>query len=189
MPGGGFGENSMDIQAVKSTTSNVSFERERGVSGLTVIRDVAHLVIYTGDDTGRTDRILQVFQSLANINVPVFLIKMHRTRLTMAMAGRDLQRAHLALEATGMQIATRRDLGLVAIRAASMRDLHGVIIMIADALFEAGAQILEIGDSHDSVQCLLEVEKIADAVTSLRAKFSLDAASVHESSIEAEDEL
>jgi len=177
----------MDVQAWKSSTSNVSFERERGVSGLTVIRDVAHLVIQTGDEAGRTDRILQVFRTLASINVPVFLIKMHRTRITMAMAGTDLQRAHEALEATGMQVIARRDLGIVAVRAASMRDLHGVIIMIADALFEAGAQILEIGDSHDSVQCLLEVGKIADAVTSLRAKFNLDAGAVHESSIEAED--
>ena len=177
----------MDLKAWKSSTSNVSFERERGVSGLTVIRDVAHLVIHTGDDAGRMDRILQVFRILAGINVPVFLIKMHRTRVTMAMAGRDLQRAHQALEATGMQVATRRDLGLVAIRAASMRDLHGVIIMIADALFEAGAQILEIGDSHDSVQCLLEVDRIADAITCLRSKFHLDASAVQESSIEAED--
>jgi aspartokinase len=169
------------------STSNVSFERERGVSGLTVIRDVAHLVIHTGDDNGRSDRILQVFRFLSSIDVPVFLIKLHRTRLTMAMAGRDLQRAHDVLQSTGMEVVARRDLALVAIRAASMRDLHGVIIMIADALFEAGAQILEIGDSHDSVQCLLEVGKIAEAVSCLRATFHLDASAVQESSIEAED--
>ena len=177
----------MDLQARKSSTSNVSFERERGVSGLTVIRDVAHLEIQTGDEDGRTERILQVFRSLAGVNVPVFLIKMHRTRLTMAMAGHDLEPAREILQSAGIDVATRRDLGLVAVRAASMRDLHGVIIMIADALFEAGAQIFEIGDSHDSVQCLLEVEKIPDAVACLRAKFDIDSASVHESSIEAED--
>lgn len=177
----------MDLQAWKSSTSNVSFERERGVSGLTVIRDVAHLSIQTGDDAGRTDRILQVFRFLADINVPVFLVKLHRTWLTMAMAGTDLQRAQQAIEPTGLHATIRRDLGLVAIRAASMRDLHGVIIMIADALFEAGAQILEIGDSHDSVQCLLEAERLPDALNSLRSKFDLDAASIHESSIEAED--
>src|SRR4051794_8601742 len=153
----------MDLPARESNSAKISFERERGVSGLTVMRDVAHLVVYTGDDPGRTDRILQVFRFLADINVPVFLIKMHRTRLTMAMAGRDLARAHQALEPTEMRLSTRRDLALVAIRAASMRELHGVIIMIADALFEAGAQIFEIGDSHDSVQCLLEGAKIADA--------------------------
>lgn len=177
----------MDLPERKTTAANVSFERERGVSGLTVIRDVAHLVIQTGDEAGRTDRIQQVFQCLARIDVPVFLIKMHRTRLTMAMAGRDVRRAHEALEITGLEVATRRDLALVAIRAASMRELHGVIIMIADALFEAGAQILEIGDSHDSVQCLLEIDTLAAGVACLRAKFDLDASAVQESSIEAED--
>ncbi len=177
----------MEVPAGKNTSANVSFERERGVSGLTVIRDVAHLVIHTGDDTGRTDRILQVFRFLAGINVPVFLIKMHRTRLAMAMAGRDLSRAQQVLESTGMQVEARRDLALIAIRAASMRDLHGVIMMIADALFEAGAQIYEIGDSHDSVQCLLELSKIPEAVACLRRMFGLEASAVHESSIEAED--
>lgn len=176
----------MDPAAWK-TTSNISFERERGVSGLTVIRDVAHLVVHTGDDEGRTDRILQVFRFLASINVPVFLIKMHRTRVTMALAGRDLQRAYDILLTTGMEISARRDLALVGIRAASMRDLHGVIMMIADALFQAGAQIFEIGDSHDTVQCLVEVGRMREAIASLRDKFNIDAGAVEESSIEAED--
>jgi aspartokinase len=177
----------MDVPVSENNSARISFERERGVYGVTVIRNVAHLVILTGDEAGRTDRILEVLRVLAGINVPVFLIKMHRTRVAMAMAGTDLERASRALEATGMQVATRRDLALVAIRAASMRDQHGVIIMIADALFEAGVQILEIGDSHDSVQCLLEAGKIADAVASLRSKFHLDAGAVHDSSVEAED--
>jgi len=179
----------MDIPASQSNSARVSFERERGVYGVTIMRDVAHLVISTGDEVGRTDRILQVFRILAEINVPVFLIKMHRNRITMAMAGTDLERAGQAIEATGMQITTRRDLALVGIRAASMRDLHGVIIKIADALFEAGAQILEIGDSHDSVQCLLEASKIADAVASLRRTFHLEGRAIVESSVESEDEV
>lgn len=177
----------MDLPASKSSSSNVSFERERGVSGLTVIRDVAHLVIHTGDENLRTDRILQVFRLLAGINVPVFLIKMHRTRVAMAMAGKDMQRARQVLEPTGLEVEMRRDLALVGIRAASIRDLHGVVIMIADALFDAGAQILEIGDSHDSVQCLLEAEKLPGALTSLKTAFGMGASAVHESSIEAED--
>jgi len=178
----------MDVPELTSTASKVSFERGRGVSGLTVIRDVAHLVIQTGGESDRSDKILQVLSSLASVNVPVFLIKLHRTHVTMALAGRDLQRAHEVLETTGLEVTARRDLALVAIRAASMRDLHGVIMMIADALFEAGAQILEVGDSHDSVQCLLEANKIADAVKCLLSKFNLGAGRVQESSIEAEDE-
>jgi aspartokinase len=178
----------MDLPESTTSASKVSFERGRGVSGLTVIRDVAHLVIQTGGDSDRNDRILQVLRSLADVNVPVFLIKLHRTHVTMALAGRDLQRAHDALASTEMEVTARRDLALVAIRAASMRDLHGVIMMIADALFEAGAQILEVGDSHDSVQCLLEASKIGDAVECLVSKFNLGPGRVQESSIEAEDE-
>src|SRR5690349_20175175 len=117
----------MDLSDATSTASKVSFERGRGVSGLTVIRDVAHLLVQTGNESDRTDKILQVLSSLASVNVPIFLVKLHRTHVTMALAGTDLQRAHDALQTTGLPVTARRDLALVAVRAASMRDLHGVI--------------------------------------------------------------
>lgn len=158
--------------------ANISFERERGVYALEIMRNVAHAVIEVGDDEGRAGRILRVFASLASADVPIFLIKMHRGAVTLAFAAADREKALNAFSADGRSSEVRSDLALVVVRAASMRDLHGIMVNIADALFAAGARLYETGDSHNSVQCLIESERAEAAERELCAKFQLSADAV-----------
>ena len=176
----------MTMTALDAGAPNFTFERERGVYGLRVTHDVAHAVIETGEGPDRTEQILTVFHTLAEADVPVFLIKMHRAAVTLGVAGAHLERAAAALRSHGLTVVTRRDLALVVVMAASMRELHGVVIAIADALFEADANLLEIGDSHDSVQCLIEASRVEPATTSLLRAFHLDPSTVVHNSVEAE---
>lgn len=167
-------------------SSQVSFERERGVYALEVMHDVAHAVISVGDDVQRTARILQVFHVLAAASVPIFLIKMHRRAVTLAFAGANREHAEQALAAAGLKAEVRGELALLAVRAASMRDLHGIMVVIADALFEAGARLYETGDSHNSVQCLIKEDRVPDAVAQLCRTFQLEPDAVQQFSMDAE---
>ena len=142
--------------------SNVSFERERGVYALEVHRDVAHAIIEVGEDAGRTGRILRVFTSLSSAGVPVFLIKMHRSAVTLAFASSATEAVNRTLGGEGLSSDVRDGLALLVVRAASMRDLHGIMAAIADALWDSGARLFETGDSHNSVQCLI-AQDFADA--------------------------
>lgn len=169
-----------------SEASNLSFERERGVYALQVTRDVAHAVIVVGDDSQRTNRLLQVFRALADADIAIFLTKLHRTAVTLAFAGADSPRVESAIAATGMKATPRRDLAILTVLAASMRDLSGVMVEIADALYSAGARLYETGDSHNSVQCLIEDSKVAATVAALCQTFHLDASAVSETSVETE---
>ena len=178
----------MAIPASETSSPNVSFERERGVYALQITRDVAHAVISVGDDAQRNSRILLVFRVLADADVPVFLIKMHRTAVTLAVAGADLDKAEGALASAGLKTRPRRDLAIIAVRAASMRDLHGVMVEIADAVYSAGARLCEIGDSHNSVQCLVEADHVPQAVERLRQTFDLSAQDISEVGVAAEEE-
>lgn len=168
-------------------SANLSFERERGVYAIRVMRDVAHAVISVGDDAMRTNRILQVFRVLADAGVSVFLIKLHRTAVTLAFAGADRERVESVLTGADLKATIRRDLALISVIAASMRDLSGVMVAIADALYETGARLYETGDSHNSVQCLIEGDKVTDAVAALCQAFHLDTGIVSESRLEPED--
>lgn len=156
----------------------VSFERERGVYALQVLHDVAHAVIGFGDDSLRTGRIQQVLRVLADANIPVFLVKLHRSAVTLAFAGSDVQRAEAALDQSGLRTTIQHDLALLNIRAASMRELHGVMIAIADALFESGAHLYETGDSHNTVQCLIDGSHVEASISALCRAFHLEPQSV-----------
>lgn len=170
-------------ESSQSIDSSLPFERERGVYAVHVTRDVAHALIPVGDDTLRSHRIQQVFQVLKEADVPVFLIKMHRTVVTLAFAGEDTERAEKALQAAQLSARTRRDLALLAVRAASMRDLSGIMVDISDALYHAGARLFETGDSHNSVQCLIEEARVEEAVDGLCRAFRLDVKSCRENAL------
>jgi len=148
---------------------DVAFERERGVFAVEVTRQVCHAVIDVGDEGDRASRILNTFQTLASARVPVFLIKLHRTAVTLGLAGQDAERAEAAIASGGMQARMRCDLALIVVRASSMRDLSGIMSQIADALYVAGARMLAAGDSHSTVQCIIEDNR-AEAVTQELAK-------------------
>lgn len=170
----------------ETRTPSVSFERERGVYATQVTRDVAHAVVSVGDDALRSSRILQLFRILAEANIPIFLIKLHRTAVTFAMAGADVVQAEAALASAGLKAKTRHDLAIVAVRASSMRDLSGIMVAIADALYSVGARLYGTGDSHNSVQCLIDGERVPSAIQALCQTFRLESPSVEEASLKTE---
>ena len=116
---------------------NVTFERERGVYAIQVTPDVAHTIIDFGETIERSAFVSRVLRTLADAKVPVFLVKIHRSAVTLALVGTDVEGAEAALKAAGFSMETRRDLALVVVRAASMRDMAGVMVAISDSLTAA----------------------------------------------------
>jgi aspartokinase len=157
------------------TTKPITFERERGVYDLRVTPDLAHVVVKVGSEPERASRIQRVFQLLSERSIPIFLIKLHRTAVTFAVAGNQLPEVETCLQDVAEGMLARRGLALVSIIASSMRDLTGVMVNIADSLQRAGARIYGVGDSHNSVQCLIEGSRAEKAVAELREMFGLGA--------------
>ena len=50
-----------------------------------------------------------------------------------------------------------------------------------------GARLYETGDSHDSVQCLIEADYVKPAIASLKEMFHLDPGAIREESAETEE--
>jgi len=158
----------------------VSFERERGVYAIHVTRDVAHIIVLLGADGVRSDRFQTVFVTLAEADTPIFLVKLHRRAVSFALVAADVPRAEQALRGLGLELRIRTDLAIVAVLAASMRAVSGVMVDISDTLFSVGARLFATGDSHDSVLCLIEADRADAAVERLCSVFHLDRAEVGE---------
>ncbi len=173
----------MSVSAPVRQGPKVSFERERGVYAIHVTRDVAHVVVVLDAAGTRTGRIAQIFRTLADAQVPIFLVKLHRTAVSFALVGTDVARAEAALHAVRLTTRTRLDLAVVAVLAASMRAVSGVMVDVSDALYLAGARLYGTGDSHDSVQCLIEEKRADAAVQQLRTVFQLDQTAVRETNL------
>ena len=155
-------------------TRHVHFERERGVYRVGVTQGLAHVVVKVGAESDRTDRILLVFRTLADESIPIFLIKLHRTAVTFAMEEAQIPHVERCMATIGFQCRVRPNLALLSIIASSMRDLTGVMVSIADSLLAAGAHLYGVGDSHNSVQCLIDGEHLNEAVAQLKSTFALE---------------
>jgi aspartate kinase len=165
--------------------SNLLFERARGVHALQVTHDVAHAVIALPLSPQRAEQILDLFRVLAKAQIPVFLSKLHSHSVTLAVAASNTSRAEEALCSIGLTATITPGLSIVSVRASSMRDLSGVMVEIADALYRVGARFYETGDSHNSVQCLIDTSRAGDVVRALCGTFDIDCSSVGEQHTEA----
>lgn len=170
--------------------AKLSFERERGVYALQVTRDVAHTVApLPAGEGGRTDGILRLFRLLADAEIPIFLIKLHQNAVTFALAGIHADKAGEILSQNSFPVKVRRDLVMLTVIAASMREVSGVMTDMADALYDAEARLFETGDSHDSVHCLIEALRAGAATEKLCAVFGLSPDAVEEHSLYEESLL
>ncbi len=158
-----------------ATGRPVSFERERGVYDVSIVRDLAHVAVSVDPGAGRTERIQRVFRLLADQSIPIFLIKLHPAAVSFALDAARMPEVDRCLRDVAVDCKIRRDLALVTILAGSMRDLTGVMVCIADALQAAGARLYGVGDSHNSIQCLLDGGRVDDAAAELLRAFNLEA--------------
>lgn len=176
----------MSEPAQHKPARHVKFERERGVYAIDVVRDVAHAVIDLPDSGSMQESYLHALRIFNAASIPVFCVKMHRAVLTFAFAMSDLERTRQTLADAKLAAEIHPDLCFVAVRAAAMRDLYGVMSSITDALGAVGATIYTTSDAHNTVQCLVEEAILEKAIISLRETFGLPESSVFQKSIEEE---
>ena len=156
----------------------VSFERERGVSIITVSPEVAYLFVRAHAETEPVRVRQQVLDLLAQARLSIFLIKVQRNGLSFAVLADDLARAHQALACAPLQITVKPHLCVVSIYGQNMRELHGVLARVAEILDEAGVAIEQISDAHDRLICLIDSAHAHKVAERIRRAFHLRAESV-----------
>ena len=151
----------------------VTFERERGVYRVDQARNLAHVSVEVGYDSEKTARIQRILSALAQERIPIFLIKLHADSVSFGVEGARLETVERCLNGAAIAGTVRRNLALVTVWATSMSDLTGVMVRIADSLQNAGARLIGVGDSHNSVQLLIDGEHADSAVAELESTFEL----------------
>lgn len=157
-----------------SEMAETYIERESGFYDFEASEGVAHVIVTVGPPEGRLERTLTALSAVAEAGVPVFLAKLHGNEISFAVDRDSLATVERALAGKGMTYRSRRDLAIVTVTTNTMRDLTGMMVRIADALQAAGARMYGVGDSHSSVQCLIDAQWVEPALRQLRAAFSQD---------------
>ena len=155
-----------------SRTETVHFEKERGVTSVTVTRGIAHVTADLPAPTLAASR-LALLKLLAQAQIPVFLIKLHPTGLSFALAETYVEAGAGVLDRAHVPHTLLRDLALVTTLAGGMRDLSGVMARIYQALVGANVRVRQNGDAYNAVFCLVDGRDAARAADALRVRFEL----------------
>jgi aspartokinase len=148
-------------------------EQERGVTDVRVEVGLAHVRVRTGSGEWGLQNHLKVLDTIAEQGISVSLVKIHHDWLTFAVQQSDVPKVSQCLQRLGLEYKIVPDLALVVTVAANMRESSGIMAQIAEALWEANAHIIETGDAHDTVQCLVSEQRAFAAAQALRRRFRL----------------
>ncbi len=150
----------------------VHFEKERGITAITIMRGVAHVVADFPQGNVAEGRLV-LLQTLAAESVPVFLVKLTPLGLTFALRENHVDAGRALLEAREVSHALQPNLAIVTILAGAMRDLSGVMAAIYEVLVAEGIAVQQTGDAYNAVLCLVEGEHANRAAAVLRERFGL----------------
>jgi aspartokinase len=152
----------------------LQFEKDRGVTEVSVRREVAHATVLLETRNLGSGR-LALLQMLANENVPVFLVKLLPDGLSFALRDEAIETGATLLKNAGVDHTLRRDLALVSTYAGAMRDLSGVMAAIYETLVGEKIRIRQTGDAYNAVHCLVAGADAERGAVALRTRFELTA--------------
>jgi aspartate kinase len=161
-----------------------TMEVRNPVRGIAYDDDVARLTIVSVPD--RPGIASQIFHSLAqaNINVDVIVQNVSRdgtTDLSFTCTNSDLDKARKVLdpiqtEIKAKELATDQNVAKVSIIGSGIRSHPGYADRMFSALAEEGVNILSITTSEVRITCLIQKDKVKQAVRSLHNVFELEKA-------------
>ncbi len=154
-------------------SKKTSFERTRGVYDVRIEADVAHLVVKLPPEKRTPDKHLDIYKGLAEAGHPMRLIKMFPGGISFAVERQHLSGAMDLLERLGYRPEPADEMVILALMAVNMREMWGVMAKMAETLLDADVDIVQVGDAHDSVLCMVPKRQVRTALRCLRKAFGL----------------
>jgi aspartate kinase len=163
-------------------------EQFNRVSGIAHDLDVAKITLRGVPD--RPGIAASVFEPLAAAHLSVDVIVQNAsaeglTDLTFTVAKGDLRRALPIVKETARQIgatdvATDDKIGKVSIVGTGIQSAPGFAAQMFRCLYDAGINIEMISTSEIRITCIVNADRVADAVRALHAAFELEKAEPEE---------
>jgi len=171
-----------DVPGTVIKKEDSQMEVRNPVRGIAHDVDIARLTVVSVPD--KPGIAYQIFHALANANINVDVIVQNVshdgvTDLSFTVAAADLERARRALEPVIPQIGaaellTDQNLAKVSIIGSGIRSHPGYADRMFGALASEDVNIISISTSEIRITCLIEKDKVKNAVRALHRAFELE---------------
>lgn len=143
---------------------------DKPVSGITHTMGVTRVLIDIRDRSGE-EVYIEVLGTLAGAGISIDMISLFADRVAFIVADKDADRTEEALKALGNGFSLTRGCGTVSVVGQIMRGIPGVMSKVVKALRNAGIDIIQTSDSHNSISCLVKAQDVERAARALHSEF------------------
>jgi aspartate kinase len=148
----------------------IALEQDRGVTDVFIQRGLCQVQV-PAPASNRAEQDQAILTGLGRAGVSVWLVKLYPGLLSFVLDRENAVRAAGIIQDLGIRATVVDGVATVGVFARNMREMHDVMAGMAGCLMDAGAEILQSGDSHDTVFCLVPEERAAEAEQALRRHF------------------
>lgn len=151
----------------------IEIRSDRPVVGIAHVAPLTQVVVTGRADFNEGSLNARLLEAVARRGVSIDLILVSPHQLMFTVPEHAARTVQEALADFDVEVALTGRLAKVSVVGAGMHGVPGVMARIARALTRAGIEILQTSDSHASISCLVDAEKLPEAIRSLFAEFDL----------------
>jgi aspartokinase len=129
-------------------SSEVEFEKRRGISAVEVRTGFAQVHVSDLADPVRTSR-LDVLRLVAEAGISIDFLKLAPFGISFLVAESAVDQLKRAFDGRGCKLTVSPGMGVVMVHAVNMRDEEGLVARIVSRAIGSGARIEHLGDMHD----------------------------------------
>lgn len=159
---------------MKIFEETVDITRNRTITGITHISNIARIKVATGCLTDIPEFQKKIFKALAWGGISVDFINIHPEAIFFTVENPIVAKAICILENMGVSPEVLPDCAKVAAVGAGMTGVPGVMASIVDALAEEKVQILQSADSYTTIWVLVKKEDMKKSIRALHRRFGLN---------------
>ena len=149
-------------------TFEVTGVNDRFVTGIAHTAHVSQLVLNGPKLDARA-----VFGKMAEYGISVDFISVAPDRIAYTVKDTDTDKAVMLLHEAGLNPEVQRDCAKVSVVGAGIAGVPGIMARIVDALAREEIAVLQSADSHTTIWCLVDGNKMQKAVQALHHAFGL----------------
>jgi aspartate kinase len=154
-------------------TGQISFEQERGVAAVETQTGFTQVLVEFGQCPSVTNATLNLLKALREEDISVDLLKLGDEGISFVVVDEAITSVSSAVSPFKYDVKLNPGRALVSIVAANMREMVGVMAIVAECCNKVGANVEQTGDAHDRVTILTDAHKLGPVVTALKEAFGI----------------
>ena len=141
------------------------------ITGITHQADRIQVSISLDDNIANQKDYKSILEILANSNISLDLINIFPKEKVFTISESKKELFEKVMSKHNLKYTLIDNLSKIAIVGTKMRGIPGVMAKIVTALDEKGIEVLQSADSHMTISCLVESDKVQEAIKALHKAF------------------